>query len=80
MKKCIQTEARSKTDNDSWTVTRYELLKFIVVMHGSVILAKGQPVNSLWSKKWGSRIFQTLMSRNRFKEIMRYVRFDIRSS
>ena len=41
MKKCTEIEARSKTGNDSWTVSRDELLKFIAVMYARGVLVKG---------------------------------------
>ena len=49
-------------------------------MYARGLLAKGQPVDYIWSKKWGPPIFSQLMSRNRYKELIRYLRFDIRSS
>ena len=50
MKKCTETETRSKTGNYSWNVTRDELLRFIAVMYARGVLAKGQLVNSFWSE------------------------------
>ena len=34
---------------------------------------------NLWDKTWGPVFFLETMSRNRFREIMRYLRFDMRS-
>nr|CAH7767074.1 unnamed protein product [Callosobruchus chinensis] len=34
----------------------------------------------LWHKKWGPPFFTETMSRNRFTEIMKYLRFDIQST
>ncbi|XP_035211227.1 uncharacterized protein LOC118185476 [Stegodyphus dumicola] len=36
--------------------------------------------NDLWNKNWGPPAFKETMSRNRFREIMRYLRFDVRST
>ena len=43
------------------------------------MLAKGQPVEQIWSKTWGIRYFSDTMSCNRYKELLRFIRFDIRS-
>jgi len=32
----------------------------------------------LWNVNWGLRFFPDTMSRNRFREIMRYLRFDLK--
>ena len=44
------------------------------------ILAKGQPVESLWSTTKGAPFFLETMSRYRFKKSMKFLRFDIRST
>lgn len=45
-----------------------------------LIGAKNVPLSDLWSEEWGLDIFRKTMSRNRFKEIQRYLRFDDRVS
>lgn len=42
--------------------------------------AKNIELESFWDNLWGIRIFPETMSRNRFREIMRYIRFDIKST
>ena len=37
-------------------------------------------LHSLWSNKWGTEFFKNAMSRDRFLEILRYLRFDIRAT
>ncbi|XP_068229432.1 piggyBac transposable element-derived protein 4-like [Palaemon carinicauda] len=49
-------------------------------MYARGVLAKGQSVEKLWSIKWGPPFFRETMSRQRFKEIMKFLRFDIQSS
>lgn len=49
-------------------------------MFSQGVLAKGQSVDHLWSKTWGPPFFRKTMSRDRFKEIMKFLRFDIRST
>ncbi|XP_068233497.1 piggyBac transposable element-derived protein 4-like [Palaemon carinicauda] len=50
------------------------------IMYARGVLAKGQSVENLWSVKWRPPFFRETMSRARFKEIMKFLRFDIRSS
>ena len=40
--------------------------------------AKGLSVESLWSSIWGPPLFSQTMSRNRFSEIQRFLRFDLK--
>lgn len=77
---CTQIEARSKSGDETWSTSTEEIYKLFGVMYARGLLAKGQPVDYIWSKKWGPPIFSQLMSRNRYKELIRYLRFDIRTS
>ena len=40
--------------------------------------AKNIPLDDLCSKYWGNRLFSETMQRNRFREILRFIRFDDR--
>ena len=42
--------------------------------------ANNQAIRDLWNGTWGPPFFKKVMSRDRFCEIMRYLRFDIRST
>ncbi|EFN87813.1 hypothetical protein EAI_00098, partial [Harpegnathos saltator] len=42
--------------------------------------SKEVELNVLWSEKWGIPLCKSVMSRNRFREIMRFLRFDLRST
>ena len=35
------------------------------------------PLKSMWSAQWGNNLFVSTMRRDRFVEIMRFLRFDI---
>lgn len=37
---------------------------------------KNIDIESFWSEEWGNTFFISTMSRNQFREIMRYLRFD----
>ncbi len=41
--------------------------------------AKNLPIHSLWSNTWGISFFRDTMSCNRFKDILRFIRFDMKS-
>ena len=41
---------------------------------------KNFPLYKFWNKEWGVSFFQQTMSRNRCREIMRFLRFDLRST
>ena len=79
IKQCTEIEARMKTGNADWTITSEEIYKFIAISYARGVLAKGRPMKSLWSKRYGIPFFKAMMSRNRYSEILRYIRFDIRS-
>lgn len=80
IQKCTETEARIKSKNNSWTISFEEIYATIAIMYGRGLLAKGQSITQLWSTTWGPAFFRNTMSRNRFTEIMKYLRFDMRST
>lgn len=54
---------------------------FIAVLYvRGAIGAHNLDLDSLWSIKWGNPIIEATMSRNHFCEIMKYLRFDHKSS
>jgi len=81
VKKCTETEARQKRSDESWTVTLEELEAVTAIIYArGASGAKGLPVKSLWDKKWGLGFFKQTMARNRFCEILKYLRFDVKST
>lgn len=52
------------------------MYKFIAVLLARGVVAKGFPVRELWNKEWGPSVFPRIMSRNRFNEMKRFIRFD----
>lgn len=59
-----------------WKISVVEMYKFIAVLFARGVVAKGFPLKELWSKEWGPQIFSKLLSRNRFYEILKLIRFD----
>ena len=52
------------------------MYKFVAVLFARGVFAKGFPLKELWNNKWGPAIFSKLMSRNKFYEILKFIRFD----
>ena len=50
------------------------------IMYARGLIAKEQPVHEIWSKDWGPPFFREVMSRNRYKELLTYIRFDLRET
>ena len=71
------TVNHGKTDNPNFSVEIRELEKFIgLQIARGVLVEKNTAIYQLWSKEWGHPIFGKTMSRDRYKELMRHLRFD----
>lgn len=78
---CTIEEARRELLDENWNITLDELDAFIGILYiRGAIGASSLDLDSLWSIKWGNSIIKAIMSRNRFREIMKYLRFDHKSS
>lgn len=76
IKDCTETEARRVLKTD-WTITIAELRSFIGVLYArGAYEARSLKASYLWSKKWGPPFFRNTMSRDKFTEILRFIRFD----
>jgi len=81
IRKCTEIEARRQLGEDSWCLTLDELEAYIGLLYArGVSGAKNISVLDLWSKDWGLPICKSTMSRNRFLEITRFIRFDVKST
>ena len=79
MLRCIQkhTINHGKKDNDDFDLHVDELESFIgLQIARGVLVGKIKPVKQLWRKEWGQLIFRNTMSRDRYQEIMKHLRFD----
>ena len=64
----------------NWDMTLDDLDKFIgLVIARGILGQRDLPVESLWDTTWGCSMFNKTLSRCRFKEIMRFLRFDVKS-
>ena len=73
-------EGQRAMGNQNWSVSLNELEKFIgLIIARGITGARIAPIKELWSTSWGCPIFNKTMSRSRFLDIMKHLRFDIKS-
>ncbi|KAI4794052.1 hypothetical protein KUCAC02_032318, partial [Chaenocephalus aceratus] len=71
------TIAEARRDRATWDVSITELKAFIALLYvRGAYCGKNIEMESFWSEQWGNAFFKATLSRNRFREIMRYLRFD----
>jgi hypothetical protein len=74
-------QAHCVQGSTAWEMSLDELDAFLAILYArGAYGAKGLSLKSLWSSKWGPPFFRDTMSRNRFMEIMKYLRFDLKST
>ncbi|XP_065658096.1 uncharacterized protein LOC136082609 [Hydra vulgaris] len=78
IKKC--TVLSANLSNEGWNISVIELDAFIGLIYlRGCMNARNFPVKFLWSEKYGNKAFIETMPRSRFEDIMKNIRFDIRS-
>ena len=81
IQQCTNVEARRVLGNEEWEVSLCELNVFIALLYlCGAYCGKNFPFYNFWNKEWGVSFFQQTMSRNRCREIMRFLRFNLRST
>ena len=79
IKTCTQTFAQLSQPN--WKITDSELDAFIGLLYlRGAKDSNNFPLKMLWSEEYGCNAFGKTMARNRFCEIKKYIRFDLRST
>ena len=74
---CKYTTAEGNRMKPGWNVKPAEMDVFLGLwLARGVIGSRRLPLRDCWSEKWGCRLFTDSMSRNRFMEIKRFLRFD----
>lgn len=74
---CTKEFARESARN--WDLTKDELEKFIGLLYlRGVMNQRNYPFEQLWSKTYGCPTFNKTMSRQRMREIKKFLRFDRR--
>ena len=67
--------------NDSvFRVNKSDILAFIAVQFCRGVFCRGQSIEMLWNSKYGLPIVASLMSRDKFKLISKFLRFDDKST
>lgn len=80
VQKCTQIEARRQTDSADWPLSLGELEVFFGICYARGVLSHNIPLKKLWSQDWGCTLIQKAMTRDRFLEILRFLRFDEKST
>ena len=71
------TIKHGQADDASFSVELRELEKFIgLQIARGVLVGKNTQIRQLWSREWGHPIFAKAISRDRYKELMKHLRFD----
>ncbi|XP_054718548.1 piggyBac transposable element-derived protein 4-like [Uloborus diversus] len=77
IKMCTEEEAHRQLGNNDWTLKLEEIDAFIAILYArGLYCAKGLELDSLWSTIWGPPFFRETMARDRFRDILRFLRFD----
>ena len=81
IQQCANVEARRNLGNEEWEVSLGEFNAFIALLYVRGAYGdKNFPLYNFWNKEWNVIFFQQTMSKNRCREIMRFLRFDLRST
>ncbi|XP_058873952.1 piggyBac transposable element-derived protein 4-like [Acipenser ruthenus] len=81
IQRCTVAEAHRIQNDDSWAMSLEELEAFIAILYvRGAYGGKSLYLESLWSTQWGIAFFIETMSRNRFREILRFLSFDFRGT
>jgi hypothetical protein len=79
IQKCTVEYAR--ISEPLFDVTEDELEAFIGLLYlRGFMSAKNFPMHLMWSKTYGCATFNQTMSRNRYEQIKKYIRFDVRAT
>lgn len=80
IRKCTEMEARRVLQTDEWNLSISELDAFLGVLYlRGATESKGMEIDFMWSEKYRFPFCKNVMSRDRFREIMRFLRFDEKS-
>lgn len=70
------TNIYSKKERSEFELDKIDLLSFIAILLCRGVFCQKVSVNEMWSTKYGKPIVSRMMSRNKFKHIMKYLRLD----
>uniref|UniRef100_A0AAV2J945 PiggyBac transposable element-derived protein domain-containing protein n=1 Tax=Knipowitschia caucasica TaxID=637954 RepID=A0AAV2J945_KNICA len=72
------TVAEARRSGIQWDLSIPELKAFIALLYVRGSFNKNLEMESLWSDEWGLPFFRSTMPRRRYRQIMRFLRFDRR--
>jgi len=70
-----------RQEDEAFSLSKNELTAFfgLCILRG-VLKGRDEPLFNFWNEEYGRPIFRETMSRNKFKSILRYIRFDDKNS
>ena len=74
------TVIEARKQNSQWGVSSDLLEAFIALQYARGIYGKGHSLDFLWNEMYGPKIFRETIPRNTFKSILRFLRFDDKST
>ena len=81
IQRCTEEEVRRVLQTDDWRVSLHELDAFLaIVCAREAHKATKIKLHELWNKLWAIPIISETMVRNRFIEIMKFLRFDYKQT
>ena len=81
IQRCTEEEARRVLQTDDWRVSLHELDAFL-----AIVCARGAQkatkikVHELWNRLWAISIIYETMARNKFIDVMKFLRFDYKQT
>jgi hypothetical protein len=79
--KCTEKEAHRQLNNQEWKVSVEEMEAFIGLLYIRGVCGCSKiKLDKLWGQTWGISIFSSTIPRDRFRQIMRFLRFDEKST
>ena len=81
IQRCTKEETRRVLQTNNWCVSLHELDAFLAIIyaHGAHKATKIK-IHELWNRLWGIPIISETMARNRFIEMMKFLRFDYKQT
>ena len=70
------TNREAKSHGKAFRINKNDLLAFIAILYGRGVLCPRRSVKMIFSLKYGQPKIRTLLSRDKFAALMRFLRFD----
>jgi hypothetical protein len=75
---CTNEEAKRR--NSTFTIDLHDVLLFVGVLFARGLFCQKVSIKNMWSKDYGTPLIKEMMTRNKFYQIMKYLRFDDKST